>query len=271
VVVTNTARWQLSTDAAELYEQVLVPAMFAPWGRDLLGLADPHPGERVLDVACGTGLVARLAAESVGPKGAVTALDLNPAMLRVAQTLAAPAGARITWLEGNVEAMPLPDAAFDLLLCQQGIQYFPDRPRALADMLRVLKPGARAVLSVWQGDTAYTRAVADAMEAAMGRKAGNSMRRVLACPPTAMVAKEMREAGFRDVTVHAHTQLREIPDVRTYVFRHLGATPHADAITRLDEEQRRRILEHVIAALEPVRHGTGIRYPETASLLVGYR
>jgi hypothetical protein len=86
-----------------------------------------------------------------------------------------------------------------------------------------------------------------------------------------MVAKEMREAGFRDVTVHAHTQLREIPDVRTYVFRHLGATPHADAITRLDEEQRRRILEHVIAALEPVRHGTGIRYPETASLLVGYR
>jgi ubiquinone/menaquinone biosynthesis C-methylase UbiE len=267
----DTARWQLTTDAAHLYEQVLVPAMFSPWGHDLLSVAAPVHGERVLDLACGTGLVARLAAEAIGWKGAVTALDLNPAMLKVARELPPPAGARISWLEGDVESMPLPDFAFDLLLCQQGIQFFPDLPRALAEMLRVLAPGGRAVISVWQGDTAYTRALADALEAAMGRAVGNSMRRVLACPPTARVAQQMREAGFRDVVVHARTLMRDIPDLSTWVFRHLGATPHAEKITRIDEEQRRRILEQMVAALAAYRHGTGIRFPETTSVLVGYR
>ena len=267
----TTARWHLSPDAAQLYQEVLVPVMFAPWGRDLLALAAPAPGERVLDVACGTGLLARLAAEAIGNRGAVTALDLNPAMLRVACAQPATDGARIEFLEGNVEAMTLPDARFDLLLCQQGIQYFPSRPRALAEMLRVLAPGGRALVSLWQGDTAYTRALADALEATMDRKVGNSMRRVLSCPTTAQVAQEMRAAGFRDIAVHARTLLREIPDLGTFVFRHLAATPHADAITRLDEEKRRRILEQMLAALAPFRHDKGVRYPETTSVLVGWR
>ena len=267
----DTARWQLSCDAAHLYEQVLVPAMFSPWGHDLLSLAAPVHGERVLDVACGTGLVARLAAEAIGAKGAVTGLDLNPAMLDVARGLAPPAGAHIRWLEGDVEAMPLPDALFDLLLCQQGIQFFPDRPRALAEMLRVLAPGGRAVVSLWQGDTAYTRALADALEAAMGRTVGNSMRRVLACPPTAQVAQQMREAGFREVVVHARTLMRDIPELSTWVFRHLAATPHAEKVARIDEAKRRRILEQVLEALASHRHGSGIRFPETTSVLVGWR
>jgi ubiquinone/menaquinone biosynthesis C-methylase UbiE len=267
----DTARWQLSCDAAQLYEQVLVPAMFSPWGHDLLAVAAPVHGERVLDVACGTGLVARLAAEAIGWKGAVTALDLNPAMLDVARGLPPPAGAGITWLEGDVEAMPLPDFGFVLLLCQQGIQFFPDLPHALTEMRRVLAPGGRAVISVWQGDTAYTRALADALESAMGRSVGNSMRRVLSCPPTSQVAQQMREAGFRDVVVHARTLMRDIPDLSTWVFRHLGATPHAEKITRIDEDSRRRILEHVEAALANHRPGRGVRFPETTSVLVGYR
>ena len=267
----TTQRWHLTPDAAQLYQEVLVPAMFGPWGRDLLAVAAPVSGERVLDLACGTGLIARLAAEAVGSRGSVTGIDLNPAMLRVASAQAMAEGARIEFLEGDVEAMPLPDAHFDLLLCQQGIQYFPSRPRAMADMLRVLKPGGRALISVWQGDTAYTRALADALETIMGRKVGNNMRRVLTCPTTAQVAQEMRDAGFREVSVQARTLLREIPDLKTWVFRHLGATPHAEAVTRLDEERRRHILEKMVAALEPLRQGTSIRYPETTSVLVGYR
>jgi ubiquinone/menaquinone biosynthesis C-methylase UbiE len=266
-----TARWQLSCDAAQLYEQVLVPAMFSPWGHDLLAVAAPVHGERVLDAACGTGLVARLAAEAIGWKGAVIALDLNPAMLDVARGLPPPAGAPIRWLEGDVEAMPLPDLTFDLVLCQQGIQFFPDLQRALDEMLRVLAPGGRAAISVWQGDTAYTRALADALESAMGRTVGNSMRRVLACPPTAQVAQQMRAAGFRDVVVHARTLMRDIPDLSTWVFRHLAATPHAERISAISEGTRRGILEHVVASLGAYRHGAGIRFPETTSVLVGWR
>jgi len=86
-------QWQLSGNAAERYERVLVPAIFSPWAADLVALAKLRPGERVLDVACGTGVVGRLAAERVGPKGHVTGLDLNESMLEVARSQPIPAGA----------------------------------------------------------------------------------------------------------------------------------------------------------------------------------
>jgi ubiquinone/menaquinone biosynthesis C-methylase UbiE len=113
-------QWQLTRNAAELYEDVLVPAVFKPWGADLVELADLRHGERVLDVACGTGVVARLVAQKVGTTGEITGLDLNAGMLLVARSLPAPPGAPVTWIEGNALAMPLPDASFDEVLCQQG-------------------------------------------------------------------------------------------------------------------------------------------------------
>src|SRR5262245_34564795 len=122
-------QWQLAGTAAELYEEILVPTGFRPWATDLLELADLKPGERVLDVACGTGIVARLAAPQVGTTGEVTGLDLNAGMLQVARSLPAPPGASVTWIEGSALAMPLPDASFDVVLCQQGVRFFPLQTR----------------------------------------------------------------------------------------------------------------------------------------------
>jgi SAM-dependent methyltransferase len=133
--------------AAETYERYMVPAIFGPWAEDLLALAMPTPGERVLDVACGTGVVARLVAQRVAPTGTVVGFDLNPGMLAVARTLPLPQGAKIEWREGNVSAMPFPDASFDLTLCQQGLQFFPDRSAALREMRRVLAPRGRLALA----------------------------------------------------------------------------------------------------------------------------
>jgi ubiquinone/menaquinone biosynthesis C-methylase UbiE len=145
--------------AAELFERYGVQAIFGPWAADLVALAAPQPGERVLDVACGTGAVARLAAQRVGPTGAVAGLDLNPEMLVVARSQPPPDGTRIAWHEGNASAMPLADAAFEVVLCQQGVQFFPDRAAALREMHRVLAPGGRLVLSVWRSlrAAAFTR------------------------------------------------------------------------------------------------------------------
>src|SRR5262249_1850701 len=127
----------------------LVPTIFRPWAEALLTLAALQPGERILDVACGTGVVARLAAVQVGPTGQVRGVDLNPGMLAVARSVPAPTGAVITWQEGTATALPLEDAAFDVVLCQQGLQFFPDRVAALQEMHRVLVPGGRLALSVW--------------------------------------------------------------------------------------------------------------------------
>jgi len=141
-------QWQLRGNAAELYERYVVPYILGPWAPGLVELAALQPGEHVLDLACGTGVVARLAATKVEPTGHVTGLDLNAAMLAVARSLPPPPGTSITWVEGSAVAMDLPDASFDVILYQQGFQFFPDQPAALREMHRVLVPGGRVLLSV---------------------------------------------------------------------------------------------------------------------------
>jgi SAM-dependent methyltransferase len=136
---------------AELYEAFFVPALFEPWTAVLLEHAAPRPGERVLDLACGTGVVARAVAAAVGPRGRVVGLDLRPGMLAVARGLPAPAGAPIEWVEGDATAPDLPDETFDLVVCQQGLQFFADRAAALGAVRRLLVPGGRAVVACWLG------------------------------------------------------------------------------------------------------------------------
>lgn len=136
----------LGEGTAANYEAYLVPAVFLPWATDLVGRARPRPGERVLDVACGTGVVARLAAQRVGRSGWVAGLDINEDMLRVAHSVSAPG---IRWFHGNALQLPFDDASFDVVFCQQGLQFMPDRLGALAELRRVLKPGGRLAVSVW--------------------------------------------------------------------------------------------------------------------------
>lgn len=139
--MSELEQFQVSGNAAEHYERYIVPTIFIPWSTDLLERAALQPGERVLDVACGTGVVARHAAQQVGSDGTVTGLDLNPVMLEVARTQAASSDAVVEWHQGDAGALPFDDAAFDVVLCQQGLQFFPDKVKALREMHRVLVPG----------------------------------------------------------------------------------------------------------------------------------
>src|ERR1044071_8993676 len=141
--------WQLQGGAAELYQRHLVPAITALWAADLVGRAGLRPGQRVLDVACGTGVVARAAAGQVGRAGRVAGLDINPGMLAVARSLPDGPGPGIGWLQASALALPFPDAAYDVVLCQLGLQFFPDRRAALAEIRRVLVPGGRIGLNVY--------------------------------------------------------------------------------------------------------------------------
>jgi SAM-dependent methyltransferase len=150
------ARWimrlvEAARTPAQVYEEFFVPAMFAPCARELLDVVPPRPGERALDVACGSGVVARMVAERVGPDGRVVGVDLRPPMLAVAASLPAPPGAEIEWREGDALALDFADASFDLVLCQQGLQFFPDQEEAVGEMRRVVTPGGRVGLAVWQG------------------------------------------------------------------------------------------------------------------------
>ncbi|HET9249962.1 MAG TPA: methyltransferase domain-containing protein [Actinomycetota bacterium] len=135
----------------EMYERVLVSAVLRSLSEVVIGLAAPAKGERVLDLACGTGLIAREVAPLVGSDGAVVGADVLPGMLAVARSLPPVDGPPIEWLLSDATALDLPDDSFDLVICQQGLQFFPDRPAAAAEVRRVLSPGGRFVAAVWQG------------------------------------------------------------------------------------------------------------------------
>ena len=138
--------WQLIDNGAQAYERYLVPAVMARFADDLV--ESVGPGDRVLDVACGTGIVARCAAA----RGAdATGVDVNAQMLDVARA----ADPAVEWIEADATALPLADDAFDVVLCQQGLQFMPDPAAALAEMRRVLAPGGRLTVSVWRPSETY--------------------------------------------------------------------------------------------------------------------
>ena len=200
--MSDQGQWQVAGSAAETYERALVPAVFAAWAPLVVGLVDPKPGERVLDVACGTGVVARLAAQRVGGTGQVVGLDLNPGMLAMGRSIASnaePASAAITWQEASAIKMPLPDAAFDIAYCQLGLQFFPDRPAALREMYRVLVSGGRLGLMVWRG-IEHSPGF-DVLAAALARHVSAEAAGIMRAPFGIADAEELRgliaAAGFR--------------------------------------------------------------------------
>jgi ubiquinone/menaquinone biosynthesis C-methylase UbiE len=126
-----------------------VPAFMLPLMKRVIDTASPRPGEHVLDVACGTGLVARLVAGVVAPGGTVSNLDLDPAMVEVGRGLVeSPRGVTVTWHCASALSMPFDDGAFDLAFCLDGLQFLPDYAAGLAEMRRVLKSGARLIVTV---------------------------------------------------------------------------------------------------------------------------
>jgi ubiquinone/menaquinone biosynthesis C-methylase UbiE len=197
-------RWQLAGSAPEVYARDLVPAIFGPWAPILVEFAAPKPGERVVDIACGTGVVAKAAAERVGPAGRVVGVDLNPGMLAIARSQSGSStAAPIEWHEASAEALPLPDGSCDIAYCQLGLQYFPDRARALNEMRRVLAPGARVALLVWRSidHSPGFAALASVLDRHVGAAAGAVMRAPFVMEDAAEIESLLAAAGFRDIVI----------------------------------------------------------------------
>lgn len=144
-MASSVETFQLSLNTAEVYERKFVPALFGEWAPPLVEAAGVAPGNSVLDVACGTGVVARAAADRVGRQGRVVGLDINESMLAVARRLRPD----IEWEHGDAADLPFPDASFEVVLCQASLMFFPDRASALREMARVVTPGGTVAVQVW--------------------------------------------------------------------------------------------------------------------------
>ena len=235
-------------EAASSYQEYLVPALMEEWATRGADAARLRPCDRVLDVACGTGVLTRAAASRVAPGGAVTGLDLNPGMLAVAARLS-PA---LRWQQGSAQALPFPAESFEAVVSQFGLMFFPDPVEALREMMRVLVPGGRLAVAVWASlaDTPAYAAEAALVDRLAGTAAGDALRAPFRLGETGRVTELCAEAGITGAAVNLQRGRGRFPSIRAMVEVDLrGWLPIMGV--ELDEKLIAEILRQAESALRP--------------------
>ncbi|HEX7122868.1 MAG TPA: methyltransferase domain-containing protein [Gemmatimonadaceae bacterium] len=249
-------------DTADNYERHFVPVIGSPLAHNLVDAANLRPGERVLDVATGTGIVARLAARRVSPGGTVAGLDVSSGMLAKARSLAPADGVPIRWYETSAESVPLPDEQFDVVFCQVGLQFMADKLAALREMRRLLVPGGRLLISVPASVPLWER-----FEETLERHvpgSGRFVRLVFSLGDGKQLEQLLGDAGFGSVVVRTHTQELEAPAPRQFFWGYIASTPLAGMVPRPDDPRGAALERDAVAALQPWVQGDGMRFRQEA-------
>lgn len=264
-----------AVEALVAYDEILVPRIFDPWGTVLLDEVALSAGQAVLDVACGPGTMARLAAERLGASGQVTACDLSPGMLELAAAKKPLDGAApITYEQCPADDLPVPDEAFDVVLCQQGLQFFPDKAGALAEMRRVLKPGGRAGVAVWCAieECPFWDALADALGEVLGKETEIGFRSgPWGLPEADELQRLFDAAGFTDVDVRRHALPAVFEGGPPQLVATLSATAIGPQVMALDAKGRADLLAAAEAALSPFAQDGGLHSEAASHIVVATR
>jgi SAM-dependent methyltransferase len=263
---------QVAGSAPEVYGRDLVPAVFAPWAPILVELAHPRPGERVVDIACGTGIVARLAAERVGPAGAVAGVDLNPGMLSVARSVPTTSSkplALIQWHEASADKLPFADKSFDIVYCQLGLQFFTDKAQALREMRRVLGAEGRLALMVWRGigESPGFSALAEILEENIGQAAAAIMRAPFGLSDARELTQLVGSVGFRDVTVQQRVGAVKFPSIERFVLSYVAGSPLVGPVAQANDAARAKLISDTKDALSKYMSNGELTFPIAAHLL----
>jgi SAM-dependent methyltransferase len=236
--------------APENYERYFVPAIGLPLALDLVEFAELRRGERVLDLACGTGVVARLAADRIGPTGQVTGLDANAGMLAVARSVAS--AARIEWREGPAEDTGLADDAYDAALCQLGLQFFTDRAAALGELKRVVAPGGRVVANVPGPMPPVFQILQRGIRDHISLDVAKFISAVFALDDAGELEELFAASGLGDVSVRRHPRVLRLPAPEEFLWQYVWSTPLAEPIGALDDADREGLRDDVVAGWEPL-------------------
>ena len=265
----SNTRWQLSGNAAERYEKFLVPTIFVPWAEDLLARAKPEEGESVLDVACGTGIVARLSAEKVGASSRVVGADLNRGMLEVARAKSLKARKEIEWIEADVGSLPLDDDSFDLAFCQQGLQFFPDKLGALKEIRRVLRPGGRCAICVARSleHNPLMRSQAEAVTQHISAEAAGAFQAVCGLSNGDEIGKLFVDAGFLDVHLESVSLTLTHESGADFIANGIASTPVAGLIAGWSDDAKNALVKDILARFGDYYDGQRLEFPHVAHVV----
>jgi ubiquinone/menaquinone biosynthesis C-methylase UbiE len=262
----------IDTTAAEAYEQHMVPGMFLRWAQIFVERAAPRPGEYVLDVACGTGIGARLAAAQVGPTGKVVGLDVDPGVIEVARRISGDSTTPMEWHCASALEMPFENGSFDLVLCLQGLQFFPDRLKGFAEIHRVLKPSGRLVASLWgplESNKGH-HAVVQALERQQADAA--PAKRACSFSNPEDIRRTAEQAGFAKIEIKTEDGVSQFASLQSFLDGMTRGSPSTrHAVAKLSADARERFVHDVREALAPCVVGGGVlAYPMRTHVLTAH-
>lgn len=248
--MTTATYRHFTGSAAELYQDFFVPNIATPVSVELLEAAALQPGERVVDLACGTGIITRAAAERVGATGSVTGVDVAAEMLDVARRTPA-GGAPIVWQEGDAASLPLPDQAYDVVLCQMGLMFIEDRAAALQEAHRVLAPGGRIVLSTPGRVQPLFEALERGIIDHIGPELGAFVTAVFSMHDPNLLVELLTAAGFDEVSGREYVAPFDLPGPTELLWSYIDLTPLGDLVAAAPDEAKQALERDVVASWTP--------------------
>ena len=271
--MTDATRFQFNNPSVpKAYDELLVPRLFEPWAKLLLDEAGLQAGECVLDIATGPGTVARLAAMRVGAQGRIVATDIAQPMLDIARgKVQAPTSAPIDYLQSPAAPLAAATGEFDAVLCQQGLQFFPDRPAALREMRRVLKPSGRVAIAVWA--ELERNQIYAAFHAALQATAPSELTELITAPfswPSGAALKAAAEdAGFRQVRLMTRSLPMVLEGGLEQAVRAFAGTPTSPGLAALPQEVQDAFFAHLRREMGQLLKDGKVIGEMTSNIIVG--
>lgn len=259
--------FQLSHHAAEMYESQKVAVLFRPLAEATLQEIPINEYELVLDVACGTGIVSRLIGKKISYTSKIVGVDLNQGMLTVAQELTKDKQEIFEWRHADVGELPFSEDTFTLAFCQQGLQYFPDKIKALSEIRRVLKPNGRLVLTVWSEVSEFILALAESIKVHVGEEVGMQCLAPFSFRDGLVIRNMVMEAGFEDVSLKNLTIWRKMNPMNLTVPKEIASSPVGPKVTSKGQKVIDKIIRDVDNAMKPYQKDSGFIVPQHSHLL----